>query len=63
MLTNKQSLILCGLMTGGIFVAGVLEVLTNFVVLTVLTIIFLAIIANLFFSNSKSNDEKTKDIN
>ncbi|PKQ46320.1 hypothetical protein [Confluentibacter flavum] len=49
MLTDKQSLLLCGLMAMGIFVAGILSILGNFVVLTLLTIIFLAIVINLFF--------------
>lgn len=49
MLTDKQSLLLCGLMSMGIFVTGMLDILDNFVVLTMLTMIFLAIIVNLFF--------------
>ena len=61
MLTDKQSLILCGLMAMGIFVTGILNVLQNFIVLTILTIIFLAIIVNLFFwkhPKKESNDEQ-----
>ncbi|OYX27942.1 MAG: hypothetical protein B7Z06_02995 [Flavobacteriales bacterium 32-35-8] len=49
MLTDKQSLMLCGLLAMGIFVTGMLDILDNFVVLTLLTIIFLAIVVNLFF--------------
>ncbi|WP_100612663.1 hypothetical protein [Confluentibacter lentus] len=49
MLTDKQSLMLCGLMAMGVFVTGMLDILDNFVVLTLLTIIFLAIVVNLFF--------------
>lgn len=63
MLTDKQSLLLCGLMVMGIFVAGILSILGNFVVLTILTIIFLAIVVNLFFwkhPKEKSNDEPTE---
>ncbi|TWO31859.1 hypothetical protein E1J38_010760 [Seonamhaeicola sediminis] len=52
MLTDKQSLILCGFMAVGIFVAGVLDILDNFVILTVLTITFLAIILNLVVAKS-----------
>lgn len=47
MLTDKQSLLFCGLLVGGLFVGGLLGILNNFVVLTILTIIFLAIIVNI----------------
>ena len=47
MLTDKQSLLFCGLIVGGIFVSGLLEALDNFLVLTVLTIFFIAVIINL----------------
>ncbi|WP_100614823.1 hypothetical protein [Confluentibacter citreus] len=58
MLTDKQSLLLCGLMAMGIFVAGILSILANFVVLTMLTIIFLAIVVNLFFWKHPTNGSK-----
>ncbi|WP_282136137.1 hypothetical protein [Seonamhaeicola maritimus] len=58
MLTDKQSLILCGLMAGGIFIAGVLDILDNFVILTLLTIIFLAIILNLVATRSFEKKEE-----
>nr|WP_158231436.1 hypothetical protein [Gaetbulibacter sp. 4G1] len=51
MLNDKQTLALSGLMAGGIFVTGILEILDNFIVLTVLTIIFLAVIINIFYVN------------
>jgi hypothetical protein len=57
-LNDKQSLILCGVMTVGIFVGGILEILGNFVVLTILTLIFFAIIINLFFFKTNSEEEK-----
>ncbi|WP_303315970.1 hypothetical protein Q4Q34_13455 [Flavivirga abyssicola] len=57
MLTDKQSLLLCGLMVGGILVAGILDVLKNFIVLTILTIIFLVIVINLFYSKLNPNEE------
>tara|TARA_R110000868_G_scaffold91812_1_gene254385 strand:+ start:9133 stop:9303 length:171 start_codon:yes stop_codon:yes gene_type:complete len=56
MLTDKQSLILCGLLGIGIFVTGVLEVLDNFMAKTVVTITFLVIITNLIISNSIKKD-------
>lgn len=64
MLTDKQSLLLCGLMTGGIFVAGVLEILNNFMVLTILTIVFFTIVANIFKTKSDFNKkEESKNSN
>lgn len=60
MLTDKQSLMLCGLMAMGVFVTGMLDILDNFVVLTLLTIIFLAIVVNLFFGKhpKEESDEE-----
>lgn len=58
MLSDKQSLILCGLMAGGIFVSGVLEILSNFIVLTILTIIFLTIVVNIFYVAITSKKRK-----
>ncbi len=58
MLNDKQSLTLSGLMAGGIFVTGILEILDNFIVLTILTIIFLAIIINIFYVNRISKKRK-----
>ena len=57
MLTDKQSLILTGFMIGGIFIFGVLDILQNFIVLTLLTILFLIIIINMFLLNSKTKKE------
>ena len=60
MLSDKQSLILCGLMAGGIFIFGILDILNNFVVLTVLTLIFFTIIINLFYVKSKPEKDTEK---
>ncbi len=57
-LNSKQSLILCGVMSVSIFVGGILDILSNFVVLTVLTLIFFAIIINLFLIKKDSREEK-----
>lgn len=51
MLNDKQTLILSGLMAGGIFVTGILEILDNFIVLTLITIVFLAVIINILYVN------------
>ncbi len=52
MLTDKQSLMLCGLLGVGIFVSGILDVLDNFITKTILTIIFLIIVTNLIVAKS-----------
>ena len=58
MLTDKQSLFLCGLLGIGIFISGVLEILDNFITKTVLTILFIVIITNLIVTNSRKKEEK-----
>ena len=60
MLSDKQSLILSGVLAGSIFVTGLLEVLDNFIVLTILTIIFFTIIINLFYVKSKPKEDTEK---
>ncbi|MEL0457102.1 hypothetical protein WJN01_12760 [Flavobacteriaceae bacterium SZ-1-7] len=57
MLSDKQSLILSGIMAIGIFVFGILDILDNFVVLTLMTIAFFTIILNLLYLSSKSEEE------
>ncbi|MFI0428020.1 hypothetical protein [Mariniflexile sp. HMF6888] len=58
MLNDRQSLILCGVMVGGIFVSGILDVLDSYLIKTLLTIIFLMILTNFFMVYSKSKKEK-----
>ncbi len=60
MLTDKQTLILTGIMVGGIFVFGILEMLQNFIVLTVLTIIFFTVLINIVYQKPTSNKELHK---
>lgn len=62
MLTDKQSLILCGFVTSGIFISGILGVLNNFIVLTILTLIFFAIIANLLYTKLNPREETENEI-
>ncbi|CAH8290116.1 hypothetical protein EV196_107190 [Mariniflexile fucanivorans] len=62
MLNDRQSLILCGIIAGGFFVSGVLEILDNYIVKTVLTILFLVLIINFFVVYSKSKKEKQNDL-
>lgn len=58
MLSNNQSLILCGIMTAGIFIAGILEVLDNYIAKTILTIVFIIIISNIIYTHTKSKKEE-----
>ena len=60
-LNDKQSLMLCGVMTAGIFIGGILDILSNFVVLTILTLIFFSIIINLLLSKKKFDEEIQND--
>lgn len=53
MLNDKQTLLLSGIMAGGIFIFGILNILENFVVLTVLTIVFFTILINMFYIKPK----------
>jgi hypothetical protein len=57
MLNDKQTLLLSGIMVAGIFIFGILNILDNFVVLTVLTIVFFTILINMFYLKSKSKEE------
>lgn len=56
MLSNKQSLILTALMAIGLFVFGVLDILDNFLILTALTLIFFAVIINIFYTHFKNKE-------
>lgn len=61
MLNDKQSLMLCGFIAGLIFITGVIDILNNFVVLTILTIAFLAVIINIFYTAVNAKKEDNKD--
>jgi len=63
MLNDKQSLIFTGLMVAGIFIFGVLDILENFVVLTILTIVFFTVVINIFYSKLKLEDTTQKQDN
>ncbi|TXE10075.1 hypothetical protein FUA26_11410 [Seonamhaeicola algicola] len=60
MLSDKQSILLCGFIAVVFFVAGMLDALNNFIVLTLLTLAFLAIVLNLITAKSfvKKDDEQ-----
>ena len=55
MLSDKQSLILCGILGVGIFISGLLNILNHAVVLVVLILVFIAIIANIIITHSTPN--------
>ena len=57
MLNDKQTLLLSGIMVAGIFIFGILNILENFVVLTVLTIVFFTILINMFYLKFKPKEE------
>ncbi len=61
MLNDKQSLILCGVMAFGIFIAGILRILDNFIVRTILALVFLSIVSNIFIVNNKPDKKKSND--
>lgn len=53
MLSDKQSLGLTILMVAGIFSFGILDILDNFIVLTLMTLIFLAVVLNIIYIKIK----------
>lgn len=57
MLSDRQSIILCGVFIGIFFICGILELLDNYAIKTVLAIIFIAILVN-FIYTVKSKKEK-----
>jgi len=61
MLNDRHSLALTGILTISIFVFGILDVLDNFVVLTVLTIIFFAIVINIFYAKLRHEEPKQEE--
>jgi len=58
MLNDKHSLALTCLMVTSIFVFGLLDILDNFLILTVLTIAFFAIVINIFYSKLRPEEPK-----
>ena len=62
MLNDRQSLILCGFIAIGFFVSGILDILDNYLVKTILTILFLVIIANFLVVFTKSKNEEQEGL-
>lgn len=62
MINDKQSLILCGVLAAGIFIGGMLDILDHYVMLTILTLVFLTIVINLIvLKRDSQNEEKQND--
>ena len=61
-LNDRQSLLLCGALAAGLFVTGVFDVLDNFVILTLLVLIYLLIIANIVYTKSKYFEEDIDEV-
>ncbi|GAA4281151.1 hypothetical protein [Gaetbulibacter aestuarii] len=58
MLSNKITLILCGILAAGIFVTGILGVLNNFIVLTCVSIVLITIVIQVFFNKNDTPNQK-----
>ena len=52
MLSDKQSLTLCGVLAGGLFITGVLNILDHVLTFALLALVFIVIIANLIIAHS-----------
>jgi hypothetical protein len=62
MLNDSQSLILCGCIVACIFITGILGILDNFIVLTVLTIMLITFAVNIYMTaKSHESDEVEND--
>jgi len=62
MLTDKQSLILCGIVGVGFSVAGICGLLENYMISRIFMALFLAILINIIVTVSKhhkKNDDQT----
>lgn len=63
MISNSLSLKLCAILVVGIFVSGIFNILDNFIVLTLICLLFLFIVVNMFsvLSENKQNNKEKKD--
>lgn len=61
MISDKLSLTLCAILAACIFIAGLFGILGNFIVLTILTLVFLAIVGNVLYVKSKDLEETSND--
>ena len=61
MLTDKQSLYLCGFVAVGFLVAGIFNILDNFIIIALLGLAFLTIIVNIFVVNPFEEEGDTEE--
>lgn len=62
MLSDKQSLYLCGIVAVGFVAAGIFNVLTSYIIIGILGLLFLIIIVNIFVVNPfEEEKEETKE--
>ncbi|MFB9106632.1 hypothetical protein ACFFU1_17120 [Algibacter miyuki] len=59
MFSDKVSMIICGCLIAVIFCTGILGILSNYIVLTVISVLFLTIVYNIIYTkqNSKQNSK------
>ena len=64
MLTDKQSLYLCGFIIIGFLAAGILGILDSYLVVGILSLAFFAVIINIFIVNpfKEEDDDEISDI-
>jgi hypothetical protein len=61
MLSNKQSLFLCVFVALGFCIAGILDILDNFMIAAILVLAFLAIIVNIVLKQKDNILNEDKD--
>lgn len=62
MLTDKQSLILCGVLAVGFFVCGILELLDNLLIKGLLALLLIIILSNFFYTKTKEKKKTQENI-
>ncbi|AJR04856.1 hypothetical protein AW14_07525 [Siansivirga zeaxanthinifaciens CC-SAMT-1] len=60
MLTDKQSLILCGVLAVGFFVCGILELLDSLFIKGLLALLLIIILSNFFYTKTKKRKKLRK---
>lgn len=62
MLTDKQSLYLCGFIIVGFLAAGILGMLDSYLVVGILSLAFLAVIINIFIVNPFKDEDDDESL-
>ncbi len=58
MLTDKQSLILCGIVGFGFSIAGIFGLLENYMIRGIFIVLFIVVLVNIFVTLKKQQEEK-----